>query len=135
MTLWVKLPRSVSLAAYSTISRLSERAMLMLPLQSNLPVFKSARLSLDEHHKTYSPYCILSSKEHLKEEAVPQYQSNCLALNLVVKPVHFPECTWPSETDAALSVTFLLRTSSGTTPPRCIETLLLDEESGPPWWY
>lgn len=70
-----------------------------------------------------------------KRKKYPQCQSNCLALNLVVKPEHFPECTWPSETDAALSVIFWLRTSSRTTPHRCIETLLLDEESGPPWWY
>lgn len=115
VTLWVNLPRSVSLAVYSTISRLSETAMLMLPLQSNLPIFKSEHLSLDRHHETFPPFCILSSKEQLKEEEVPHCQS-CPALNLVVKPVHFPECTWPSETDAALSVIFLLRTSSRTIP-------------------
>lgn len=130
-----KLPRSVLLAAYSAFSRLSERAMLMLPLESDLPIFESERLSLDGHHETFSPFCILSSKEQLKEEGVPQCQSNCLALSLVVKPGHFPECTWPSETDAALSVIFWLRTSSRTSPHRCIETLLLDEDSGPPWWY
>lgn len=66
-----KLPRSVSLAAYSTISRWSERAMLMLSLQSDLPVSKSELLSLDGHHETFSPFCIMSSKEQLKEEEVP----------------------------------------------------------------
>lgn len=41
MKLWVNLPTSISQAARNTVSQLSEREMLMLPLQANLSIFKS----------------------------------------------------------------------------------------------
>lgn len=72
--LWAKLPRSVSLAASSTISRLLERERLMLPLQSNSPIFKSELLLLAGHHETFSPFSIVFTKEQLKEEAVERGQ-------------------------------------------------------------
>lgn len=146
MKLWGKLPTSISLAACNTVSQLSEREMLMLPLQSNLPIFKSELPLL----LPWPPAAIMKhfhlsqwyfSKEQLKKEAILYCQpcmktqkGNCPPLNLVVKPIHSKECTWYSEMDTHAVCYPLAKGIFRTISHRCIKTLLLDEKNGLLCW-